>query len=46
MTRFAHLFAAGLALAARLAVTDLALLSLDDRIRDAGTRLGLPLQPV
>ena len=34
------------ALAARLAVTDLALLSLDDRIRDAGTRLGLPLQPV
>ena len=34
------------ALAARLAVTDLALLSLDDRIRDAGARLGLPLQPV
>ena len=34
------------ALAVRLAVTDLALLSLDDRIRDAGARLGLPLQPV
>ena len=33
------------ALTARSAVAGLALLSLDDRIRDAGARLGLPLQP-
>ena len=33
------------ALTARAAVTDLALLSLDDRIRNTGARLGLPLQP-
>ena len=33
------------ALTARAAVTDLALLSLDDRIRSAGAGLGLPLQP-
>ena len=33
------------ALTARAAVTDLELLSLDERIRNAGTRLGLPLQP-
>ena len=33
------------ALAARSAVAGLALLSLDDRIRGAGARLGLPLQP-
>ena len=33
------------ALTARTAITDLALLSLDDRIRNAGARLGLPLQP-
>jgi predicted nucleic acid-binding protein len=32
-------------LAARSAVAGLALLSLDDRIRSAATRLGLPLQP-
>ncbi len=34
------------ALAARAAVTDLALLSLDERVRGAGARLGLPLQPM
>jgi predicted nucleic acid-binding protein len=33
------------ALTARSAVTDLELLSLDDRVRDVGRRLGLPLQP-
>ena len=33
------------ALTARSAVAGLALLSLDDRIRGAGARLGLPLQP-
>jgi predicted nucleic acid-binding protein len=33
------------ALAARSAVTGLALLSLDDRIRGAATRLGFPVQP-
>ena len=33
------------ALAARSAVTDLHLLSLDGRVRSVGARLGLPLQP-
>jgi predicted nucleic acid-binding protein len=33
------------ALVARAAVTDLALLSLDEELRSAGARLGLPLQP-
>lgn len=33
------------ALAARSAVAGLELLSLDDRVRSAGARLGLPLQP-
>ncbi len=33
------------ALVARAAVTDLALLSVDDELRSAGARLGLPLQP-